>query len=165
MLDSNVRFGQSVRVSRPSATQHHAWVSELALSARAWIEIVRFMNYWRPHGSPTEAERRARECLQQRGRLLSRNNDEGMEPMGILALLESQTLWRRRRSVEWATTWAAINDVLCIELETLIRQPHDYDPSDLLGILKYARSRRAEFPLDEPGEIAVTAKRESILAA
>ena len=52
-----------------------------------------------------------------------------------------------------------------VELETLIRQPDDYDPSDLLGILKYARSRRAEFPLDEPGEIAVTAKRESILAA
>ena len=122
---------------------------------RAGIEAVRQLNRWRTHGSTVIAEQKARESLRERDRI---------DPDSVLGLLESQTLIRRQRGVEWATTWAAINDVYCIELRSLLESCEDADRPALTGILEFVSSRRRGFPLDASSEALAAAKRESILA-
>jgi hypothetical protein len=121
---------------------------------RVGVETVRELNYWRIHGSALIAQQKAREVL---------HGSDSDRRESALAMFEAQTFTRRHRNVEWATTWAAINDVFCMELESVLGSCDENDRVNVTGILAIVSSRRRDFPLDEASEALAAAKRQSIL--
>jgi len=121
---------------------------------RAWREVLRDLNHWRTHGSEVIALQKAREVM--------RDSDRDRR-LSVLSMLESQAGMRRLRNIEWASTWAAINDVNCIELEARLGDCDECDRANLAGILDIVSGRRRDFPLDAVSEELAATKRESIL--
>lgn len=147
-LASARRSGHSARVVREG--------SRIPSRLGIWIQAVREVNYWRSHGSTVIAEQKVRESLRMR-------DTSEMYPHAALAMLESQAAMRRRRNADWASTWAAINDVYCMELESMLESCDETDRVNIAGILGVMSGRRRDFPLDAVSEALAAAKRESIL--